>query len=33
MCPLEDLRQADREDLEDVHGVGEGTAEAVLERV
>lgn len=30
---LEDLRRADREDLEAVYGVGAETAEAVLERV
>lgn len=30
---LEALRRADREDLERVYGVGEETAEAVLERV
>lgn len=30
---LEDLRRADREDLERVYGVGEETADAVLERV
>ena len=30
---LDELRASDRERLEDVHGVGEKTAEAVLERV
>ena len=30
---LDELRGADQEELESVHGVGEKTAEAVLERV
>ncbi|WP_440767606.1 helix-hairpin-helix domain-containing protein [Natronorubrum sp. DTA7] len=30
---LDDLRSADRDELEAVYGVGEETAEAVLERV